>query len=576
MIELQKSNNNIFDGVDNNDNYHQKKLSVENELRKINDEINRITGKITLSKYRIQKYITDYHQALNKRSELDKLLTFRLATSFSHPRMDIEGYTNELYKIQKKYNRFRDKYLKDIPLVNTDDLNIYFPDNNRWKIDHLTQIRKEASQTVHKSHYDFQQQETILFQQYQNKKHKLEWTMTQISNDKKTSHNQKKHRLKIVRDEITKLEDDMMQHFSSLANSFPELVKQTQLINNLSCHQLKKVPIKLETNSEDDPRQRLIKRRLIMLNMRKNQCETRIQQLTDEVKTTITDINTISDTDLLYENANNIMEFNFSVGKQKKEIKQIRDEVKELEKYMQGLIKSRDILSEEIYLLDSMESLTNNDIIYELLKSKPSLDMKNKKVKSIYDSHTPEDCIVEDNMVDLSSLGDNIDLENLDLDVITQVIDTELDESQLSQYGTLDPQTKYKMDKIYNHELDMPIDRPNVYMDIEKNINSNDLSMSTKMELNLLASKLSKLDNMSFPGITSDLNLITQDNNDNNNDNNNDIYDMNIDANDMKLLKEFEKFEENIKLNNTLQDNTSQNYNEVNNHLNELIKIDES
>ena len=51
---------------------------------------------------------------------------------------------------------------------------------------------------------------------------------------------------------------------------------------------------------------------------------------------------------------------------------------------------------------------------------------------------------------------------------------------------------------------------------------------------------------------------------------------MNIDANDMKLLKEFEKFEENIKLNNTLQDNTSQNYNEVNNHLNELIKIDES
>lgn len=565
------------------ENYHQRKITVEDQLKNINNEINKVTGNITLSKYRIMQNITDYQKTIAQKKELDKLLNFKISTSFNHPRLDIYGYTDELNHIRKIYNNFRDKHINDIPIDKGADLNIYFPENNRWKIDHLEKIRKETSKNIQNSHYNFQEQETILYKDYQQKRNKLEWTIQQLDNDKKMNRNKKKQKINLIRNELNQLEKNMISHFSTLGNSFPEIIQK----NDTILDEFKNIPIKLENNQDNEPHHRLIKRRLIMLNMKKNNYENKISKLAKNKQEETNKIKELIKRDDLYHDATELSDFTHLIDNTRNTINDLQKTTKENSDYLKELITSRDILMEELHLLESMDIFTqpkiddsilidDNELIsqYESDVTRPKHILNNQfKFNNNTDTNT--------NILDeLTNTIDNIDLYEM-IQSINQDINIPL--LDLDSNNQIIPEETIKTKQ---ETLKFDINNPNVFMEMEKDINTNDLAKSTKLELETLSSKLNKLENFTLPTVN---NNITQHNQNNTTDtlthNGQIIVDINEGPNintynDIDILKEFED-----SLNNTYNDSDSDeimeslnklNINEsnvINSNLDGLLKI---
>lgn len=584
------------------DNYNKRRNIADEELRKINEEITNVTGKITLYKYRLQKQLIDYQHTLHKKTEVDKLLSFHLSSTMNRPKMGIDGYTDELNRINRLYEKFRDKHIDKISGGPLTSVNIYFPDVNRWKVDHLSEIRKEAKQTIGKTHYQLQKQETELFEEFQYKKHKLEWSLKQIESDMRLSRSDRKKKIKNIKDAISQLENDMIEHFSSLSKSFPDILMETQMMDDLSNDQLRKFPIKLEEEPDDKPETRLIKRRLILLKMKQERCKNKIEKIVKEVDDNMEKLNTQK----LYESAEEVGHYTKSVSTKKGEIKHIKEQIKELDTYMTGLLESRDILIEEITLLENMESLTHNDIIYDLIKNtKPMIE--NMDEDEDYLHQIPIECVVDDNMthidvdnIDLDMFGDmpedeitfvlpEHDFDNVNFDTIGQH-DKAVLEKNMNQ--KIHEKTRQELDKLRKDEGNLPIEYPNVFMEIEKNMTMNDLPSSIQSQLTHLNSKLSQLEKIKFDGVmptekinetlsksqnpltsppTLDTNTIPMDISMDTS-----VEDM-MQLNDGDLLREFEDFQMNIENLNELNDgnNSSQN-GVVNNNLMGLLQINEN
>ena len=487
-------------------NYSKRRSIVDKELDKVNDEITNITGKITLLKYRLQKHLVDYHHTLYQKSEVDKLLSFHLTSSLNHPKLDIDGYTKELSRISKLYRKFRNKHIDKMPNNVTMDINIYFPDANRWKIDHLAEIRKEVKETIGQNHYQLQKQEMRLFEEFQNKKHNLEWTLNQIDNDKSINQNEKKRKTKNIKDAMTKMENDMIEHFSSLSKSFPDLIQETQLMDNMSNNELKKFPIRLEEDPDDKAETRLIKRRLILLKMKQDKCQHKIDKISKTIDDKAKDIGTMK----MYENAKEIGEFTHSAAKKKNEIRKMKNEITKQDKYMTNLLESRDILMEEISLLENMESLTQNDIINDLFRSRHTIDMNEEEED--YLNQIPLECIVDDNMTNIDIEGINLDMIPIGInDEITFEVPTNTDNIKFDKMNDshrkilkqnmndkLDEKTQKELDKLKHEEDNLPLEYANIFMEIEKNLSVSDLPDSVQVHLKQLNNKLSQLEKIKF------------------------------------------------------------------------------
>ena len=116
-------------------------------------------------------------------------------------------------------------------------------------------------------------------------------------------------------------------------------------------------------------------------------------------------------TQKLYESAEEVGVYTKSVSSKKFEIRNLKNKIKELDTYMTNLLESRDILIEEITLLENMESLTHNDIIYDLIKnSKPMIDGFDENEDFL--QQVPIECIVDDNMTHINVDAINFDMFN--------------------------------------------------------------------------------------------------------------------------------------------------------------------
>lgn len=558
-------------------NYNKRRTIVDKELDKVNDEITNITGKITLMKYRLQKQLIDYHHTLYQKSEVDKLLSFHLSTSLNRPKLDIDGYTKELVRISNLYRKFRNKHINDLPNNVSMDVNIYFPDTNRWKIDHLAEIRKEVKDTIGQSHYQLQKQEMKLFEEFQNKKHNLEWTLNQIENDKTINRNERKRKIKNVKDAINKMENDMIEHFSSLSKSFPDLVQETQLMDEMSNNELRKFPIRLEEDPDDKPETRLIKRRLILLKMKQDKCQQKIEKITKAVDEQESNIKT----DKIYESAKEVGEFTHSAAKKKNEIRKMKNEITELDKYMTNLLESRDILMEEVTLLENMESLTQNDIINDLIKSRSTITINDEDEDFI--NQIPLECIVDDNMTNIDMEGINLDMipmplnEEISIEIPNNMNNIEFDKMDESHRkilkqnmnDKLDEKTQKELDKLKHEEDNLPLEYPNIFMEIEKNLNISDLPDSVQIHLKQLNNKLSQLEKIKYND--------TFEKNNNTFDNKQSEINMNENGDDMmdeKLIEAFEDFSIKLHQNNVLENNNFEefNINGFNNDSNETVQ----
>lgn len=477
------------------DNYNKRRKKVKDELKKINTEITKVTGRVTLMKYRIQKFLVDYQQTLHQKSEVDKLLSFHLSTSLSHPKMGIEGYTYELERITLKYEYFKEKFINKIPNTLTSDINIYFPELNRWKVDHLEEIRKEAKNLIDTTHSEHKKRELELFEDYQEKKHKLEWMLEHIEKDLTINVIERRKKIIAIKDALKKLEREIFDKISS--DSFPPLMEQIEMIEQMSNNELRRLPIKLDEDPDDKPEVRFIKRKLILLNMEKNRCKNKIDKLCKEMEDNASEV----DTTKLYESAKKAGEFTHSVSQKKAHINKMKQDLKEMETYMYQLLESRDILVEEVKLLENMESLTHNDIIYELIKKKPQRIL-HADVEEDFVSIIPPDCIVNDDgdiisdttMTDISNLGDNLDIDNIDIDLIndeivqilskqTQPVNNEIEEEITKINAFLDDNTKNELHKLKYNQKNISQQENGIFMEIEKNITKADLPESTKNKL---------------------------------------------------------------------------------------------
>lgn len=487
------------------DNYHKRQKQVKNELNKINTEITKVTGRMTLMKYRIQKFMVEFQQALHKKSEVDKLLSFHLSTSLSHPKMGIEGYTYELERITDKYDKFRSKHINKVPNTLTTDVNVYFPEMNRLQVDHLEEIRNDTKNIMDTTHYEYKKNEIELFDNYQEKKHKMEWMMHNINNDNNININDRRKKILSIKNVLKKLETELITKISK-SSSLSDLMNQVELINDMSINELKRMPIKLDEEPDDKPEIRFIKRKLVILNMKRNKCQQKIEQLSKDMEKNASNI----DTQKLYDSAKQAGEFTHSVTQKRTIISKLRKDLKDMENYMAKLLDSRDILIEETTLLDNMESLTHNDIIYELIKRKPH-KIYNDESNETFISLLPPECVVNDdsnimndynmseyNMTDISNLGDNLDIDNIDLDLINDEViqiltnqnyelintNSNFDESNFDEIDkVLDAETKEEFNKLKWNQKHLPSIEPNVFMEIQKNIQLDDLPNNTQTKL---------------------------------------------------------------------------------------------
>lgn len=504
-------NNNLFSTTF--DNYHKRRRVVKEELKKVNNEITKVTGRVTLMKYRIQKFMLDYQQTVHRKSEVDKLLSFHLSTSLNHPKMDFDGYTFELERISKAYYHIRDKHLDKIPRQQISDVNVYFPEINRRKIDHLAEIRKEAKHTINDNQLAQRHKELEIFETYQQKKNKLDWTLKQLNNDPKINAKEKRKKKILINNTLKELDNEINEIFTNLSKAFPNLVSQTQLINDMSSGDLRRMPIKLDDDPEDKPEIRVIKRKIILLNIRRQRCEAKIKKMSKEMEKN----SAVIDAKKLYESAKQAGEFNHSVNRKRIYIKKMKQDLKDYEVYMKNLLKSRDILVEEINLLENMESLTHNDIIYELIKQKPKITGKDEDES--YMNYIPNECIVDDKITDISGLGDNIDIENINLNEITNAINDEmvnimnqpepdymldshrkLLENNLDNHldDMMDEETLDEFNRLKMSETNMSMTAPSIFLEIEKNIETEDLPDTTQSQLHELNTKLNLLTNEEY------------------------------------------------------------------------------
>jgi hypothetical protein len=519
------------------DDFHTRRHVVESELNNVNNEINNITGKITLLKYTTQNKLIEYQQALHKKNEVDKLLSFHLSKSLNHPKMNIYGYTKELDRLTNIYNKFRDKYISMIPKEFGSDINISFPELNKWKVDHLQEIRRETNNKINENYIDFHNREIKVFDTYQMQRHKLEWSIQQLEKDKNISIIQKNKKRKLTKNSIQKLEEEMYRHLDELTKTYPDLIKETQLIDRLSSNEHKNIPIKLDEESDEKPEVRLVKRRLILLNLKKQKCRDKLNKVNNDIVTL--------DETKWYKTTPDIDQSNYTIVSKKNEITDLRKDIRELDDYMRKLLESREVLIEEINLLESMESLTNNDVINELIRSKPFFNIDNQYQIGLCPNDVSDECVVSSNMIDISHLVDNIDIDKLDLNNITNAIDNKLINNT--------NKTNSNPDSINRYAIEMGVN----------NFESNSPN-STQIHLNKLTNKLKKLEQTNTESIMNIQDSMNKPNTNDNINNNIDIMEIDneqikpdlinninndndnqFDVSDMELLRQFDMEMEN-------------------------------
>lgn len=406
--------------VSNFGNYHQKRLDAETELRKINAEINRVTEKLTICKYHVQKLSIEYQYAQANKSNVDKDLSFKLATNFNRPKLDMHGYLEELTKVTQKFIKARE-HLGQLPSKIDDyDVNIYFPENMRWKVDHLQKIRQEGHLNVDKSHFEYKSIESDFLEKYQKKKDKLEWSISQIQHDNTISNDTKSKRLKLAKQELDKLSKNITHQLSKLSKDFPvinveELVQRTNLVQQLSQGRFKKYPIILETESDETPNQRIMKRRLINMDIQKERYRNKIEKLKTNPRPA--QINNV-----IYSSANELIKYNDIIQNNQERIREMNLELEYLAKYLVELRESQNIILEEIKVLDSIKLLSNDEIINTLANHPPLIfnteEDETNKTNELYS--VPIQCIVPETKHELSTLNtsqvdSNIVTANTDL-----------------------------------------------------------------------------------------------------------------------------------------------------------------
>jgi hypothetical protein len=493
------------------DDFYKRRKEIESELNNVNNEINNITDKMTLLKYTTQKKLIEYQQAFHKKNEVDKLLSFHTSTNLMHPKMSTYDYTKELDKITDIYNKFLDKYINIVPKEFGPDINISFPELNRWKVDQLAEIRKEAHDKINENYIDFHDRELKIFENYQIQKNKFEWSIQQLEKDRNMSITQKNKKIKLVKNSITILEQHMHQHLEELTKTYPDLIKETHLIDKLSSNEVKNIPIKLDAEPENKPEVRLVKRKLILLNLKKQKCAQKISKVNDQLNNNMTRLEESN----FYQTESDISQYNYSIINKKSEIKELRTEIKELDNYIKKLLESREVLIEEINLLESMESLTNNNVINELISGKSHFNLnimeQNNSQQDNILTDIPTESVQQSDMIDILQLADNINIDNLDLNSINDIIENKFkifSSIQKINNSALNTEENNKLflnlldgfDEMNPTKYRDETDEIDNKMDINNNFDVN-IPNSTQIYLDNLKSKLKKLEETNIKSI---------------------------------------------------------------------------
>ena len=141
----------------------------------------------------------------------------------------------------------------------------------------------------------------------------------------------------------------------------------------------------------------------------------------------------------------------------------------------------------------------------QYIKKKPQ-KMHDSEIEENFISLVPPDCVVNDDgtiysgeiMTDISNLGDNLDIDNIDVNMINdeviQILGHQVPEPEIrlnsKLMNVLKPETQYELNRLQWNQKNLPIEEPNVFLEIEKNIDKNDLPESVRIQLNELSNIL--------------------------------------------------------------------------------------
>lgn len=307
------------------------KKKIELMIDKVNEAIDKEFGKISILKYQIQFNITEYKTALQMKSYLDDKFSLRLAYTNNKPKLTYQNYYRELEKQKEKYQTFSQKHSGKLPLT--------------IQFESIEELRKQVSSGIDDSHQKQQNLENQIFTKYQSQITTLSRELQKININKKITPQDKKRQTNITNKKIRQLEENMVKELQDIGKQYS--------INQISHN-------KLEPPTERNPNHDIIKRRMILMDNKKNIYQKKLTDTNKErvnIKPLLPSEN--SSNLPFFQNADEIIKYNKKALKAQTTIKDLEKKLNDKEKRIKDLITSKEILQAELSVIDNIDLMSS-------------------------------------------------------------------------------------------------------------------------------------------------------------------------------------------------------------------------